>query len=141
MNITIKGTPISKMRPRLGKHCTFDPQSLIKMAVTTSIKREMDLKRLEWPLNDAFSVDMTFYFQPNKNLSKAKRNAKLSNSEPCLVRNDLDNLEKFYCDCANGVLYDDDHQIVELSSRKLWSDEPRVEIKIERYKPKEMSND
>jgi Holliday junction resolvase RusA-like endonuclease len=138
MNIVIKGLPISKMRPRLGKSKVYDPQGLLKQAVRTSIRGQVH-KTLQDTFNllsaTACRARMVFYFSPSKNLSKAKRKAKLSNLEPCLVRNDLDNLEKFYLDCANGILFEDDHQIVELSSKKLWSEEPRVEMEVLPYLP------
>ncbi len=139
MKIVIKGLPISKMRPRLGRHTVYDPQDLIKQAVRTSIRGQLNQTIENGYIlvsTAAYSVDLSFYFKPPKNQSKAKRSAKLSNLEPCLVRNDLDNLEKFYLDCANGILFEDDHQIVELSSKKLWAEDPRVEIQVMPYQPK-----
>lgn len=143
MKIVLHGPPISKMRPRLGRNVVYDPQTKLKQVV----KRWMKLKMTE-ALNEnpkeasnllsasAFDVRLIFYFRPKNNCSKAKLKAMLANLEPCLVKNDLDNLEKFYLDCANGVLIGDDHQVVKLTSCKLWAEEPRVEITIEPYEVK-----
>lgn len=136
MKITIPGTPISNMRPRLGKGMVYDAQSLIKEAVKSSIRRqiqEMPEKASNLLSMPACCVSLVFYFEPAKSSSKAKRSAKLANLEPCLVRKDLDNLEKFYLDCGTGLLYEDDHQVVELSSKKLWSEEARVEMEVLAY--------
>lgn len=43
---------------------------------------------------------------------------------------DLDNLQKSVFDACNKVLYEDDAQIVQLTVRKFYSDEPRVELRI-----------
>lgn len=131
MKIVIKGPPISKMRPRLGKSIVYDPQSLIKETIRNSMMNQSSLSC--FCATNAYSVDFTFYFTPSKSLSKLKRLSKIENREPCLVKNDLDNLEKFYCDCANGILFEDDHQIVEMSSRKLWAEEPRIEMIVRPY--------
>ena len=139
MKIVINGPPLSKMRPRLGKNIVFDPQTAIKKTVSKAIElqlrdsfNECPEKALNLSSAGSFKVDFTFYFNPPANDSKARRNAKLANEIPCIVKNDLDNLEKFYCDCANGILYKDDHLIVEMSSKKLWG-MPRVEMEITPY--------
>ena len=44
---------------------------------------------------------------------------------------DIDNYVKSVLDASNGMLYHDDNQIVELIARKLYAEEPRVEIRIE----------
>lgn len=140
MKIVLYGVPISKMRPRLTKGHVYDPQSkmknLIKQRMQTLLhdQFEEDVKNTPNLLSaEAFCVNLIFYFQPSHSLSKVKRHAKLLNIEPCLVRKDLDNLEKFYLDCGNGLLYQDDHQIVKLSSQKLWAEQPRVEIEVKPF--------
>jgi hypothetical protein len=46
------------------------------------------------------------------------------------VKPDLSNLIKFYEDCANGILFHDDKQIVELKSKKKYSLNPRTVITV-----------
>ena len=48
-----------------------------------------------------------------------------------IVKPDIDNVAKAILDALNGVVYKDDNQIVELHIKKLYSDEPRVIVKIE----------
>ena len=43
---------------------------------------------------------------------------------------DLDNLVKLVLDAYNGVLYDDDSQIISLSLSKMYSSTPGIEINI-----------
>jgi Holliday junction resolvase RusA-like endonuclease len=143
MQIVILGKPISQMRPRLGKGVVYNPQSLMKKMVSLEMTRQvcelcdgMPEKLHQFMSVGSFEVKMTFYFKPAKSVSKSKRRAMLKNEVPCLVKQDLDNLEKFYCDCANNVLFEDDHQIVKMQSQKLWSEHERVMIEVKHYIPK-----
>lgn len=43
---------------------------------------------------------------------------------------DLDNLTKLYCDAANGILWDDDSQIVLMECSKLYGDSDAVKITV-----------
>ena len=48
------------------------------------------------------------------------------------IRCDIDNLIKSVADSLNGVIWDDDDQIVELHATKNYDkDRPRVEITVE----------
>ena len=44
---------------------------------------------------------------------------------------DVDNLAKFVLDAMNGVFFDDDSQIVELTVRKCYADEHEISIMLE----------
>jgi Holliday junction resolvase RusA-like endonuclease len=47
---------------------------------------------------------------------------------------DIDNLVKFSMDCLNGIAWEDDKQVISLSSYKYYSLKPRTEIIIEEPK-------
>jgi Holliday junction resolvase RusA-like endonuclease len=140
MQIVIPGKPISQMRPRLSKGVVYNPQAMMKRLVSLEMTRQVcrihqgDPQKLHsFHSVGSFEVQMTFYFKPAKSVSKSKRKAMLRNEIPCLVKQDLDNMEKFYCDCANNVLFEDDHQIVKMKSQKLWSESERVLIQVKPY--------
>ena len=80
----------------------------------------------------AVDVIITFYIRPREWVSKAKKNQNLLKAETWRVVNkpDLDNLEKSVLDALNGHAWDDDNQISDLSSRKRYSLNPRVEIDV-----------
>ncbi len=80
----------------------------------------------------ALNVSITFYIKPPMSISKVKKNQNLLNAESWRVvkKPDLDNLEKSVLDALNGHAWDDDNQISDLSSRKRYSLNPRVEIVI-----------
>nr|WP_320443163.1 RusA family crossover junction endodeoxyribonuclease [Limosilactobacillus oris] len=47
------------------------------------------------------------------------------------MKPDTDNYIKSTLDGLNGLLWDDDNQIVDLVASKFYSDNPRVEIEVE----------
>lgn len=146
MKIIIPGKPIAKQRARYskrGKHVvTYDPQEQDKkhvrqimtaqltdcFAVTDkSISKEM----FNICTTKVFSVQFIFFLPINQSDSVSAKNRKLWGIKRASTKPDYDNLEKFYLDCANGILWGDDSTVVQGRAMKLYSEEPRVEIVIE----------
>ena len=71
----------------------------------------------------AIWVDLEFTIQRPKSVSAKKR------PYPT-VRVDNDNLAKGVLDSANGILWDDDKQIVDLTVRKRYGDRPSIKISV-----------
>lgn len=80
----------------------------------------------------ALKVELIFFIKPPLAISKVKKNKQALEEETIIVvkKPDLDNLEKSVLDSINGHAYEDDNQISELSSKKRYSLNPRVEIEI-----------
>jgi len=155
MKFTIPGNPIAKARARTvtrnGFTKTYDPQFVKKRTIQARLKcfikqafdsanKEMHLEASDLAFNHAYRVELNFYFRIPHSASKSERNAILwgipHNSKP-----DLDNCEKFYLDCANGILFPDDSMIVSLSSKKFYSDKPRTEIDVMPLNKKQTHSD
>lgn len=68
-----------------------------------------------------------YYPVPESHIKKQKerelRNFVLPTKKP-----DIDNILKIIMDGLNGVAYHDDKQVVEVTIRKRYSSEPRVEV-------------
>jgi len=136
MLIVIPGDPIPKARARIfqrkKKSIAYDPQGDKKEYVRNKIKYELKIasQRNENNIsNDFLEVDMEFHMPIPVSTSKTvKEKMKLGsyhNRKP-----DASNMYKFYEDCANGVLYQDDSQIVKGSFKKIYSENPRTIINI-----------
>ena len=54
------------------------------------------------------------------------------------IKPDLDNLEKFYLDCANEIFFSDDKVVISCLKKKIYSpyDNPRVIMSVESIKDK-----
>lgn len=149
MKFTIPGIPKPKVRPRFRRYgkgvITYDPQAdekkevkyvlsdAIKAALASENKQiQIDVSNLT--NSEYFDVSLSFYLPINENDKNVAKNAKLWGFIKPNKKPDLDNLEKFILDCANGIFYKDDKSIVNLQSKKLYSNNPRTEIEITGYK-------
>lgn len=147
MKLIIPGDPIPKKRARHGrtfggKPITYDSQYQQCLAHKQYIKlllRKMESGQdLEIALRaskilefDAYQVDMAFYLPTPKSLTRAEIAAIQWGYATPTQKPDLDNLEKFYLDIGNGILWTDDSKIIALSSKKYFClKNPRTEINI-----------
>ena len=78
-----------------------------------------------FPLHGTIAVELIFFLEPAKSSGKTRRI-------------DLDNLSKGVLDGLNGIVWDDDQQIVDLHIRKVTdgpNDRPGVNVMIKELKP------
>lgn len=110
VSVIVRGSPVSKGRPRFGSGRTYTPQSTIdaEQAIQWAIKQK-------YPgllMNEESSYAVYLYFY-----TKTAR------------RVDLDNLVKLVLDAMNKMVFKDDSQVTEITARLIRKDKnPRTEI-------------
>ena len=130
IKIWIPGQPIAKRRHRStvvnDKICTYSDQK--------DQARRMSILALQQTkgetLQGALIVKMDFGMAMPKKVAKSKREAMLCGDIAPTKKPDLDNLEKMILDCLNKIVWEDDKQIVEIHSRKFYSDDPGTMVEI-----------
>ncbi len=142
--LILYGQPYSKIRPRIhrkGKFISmYDPQEGEKKAVKTlmiSYCKHNDIQALK----GAVSFKSIHYFLPPKSTKGIKLNKKLWNESLTTEKPDIDNVLKFYLDCANTIFFDDDSQVIHCKAYKKYSHIPRSEIIIEEIAMKEIEEE
>lgn len=139
IGLCIEGVPVPKQRARHMRRgnfiATYDPQEKQKIAFRKALTQELFHSKIELEasnprLETFFSIDLSFYLPTPVSSTNARKNANLWHIYYHMQKPDIDNLVKFVLDCANGILYFDDSQIIELSAKKYYSDNPRTEIKL-----------
>ena len=132
MKIVIPGPPIAKCRPKFSRRSsyvqTYDPQGKLMGELRTLLRWEMEKIDLKAPLSSQLSVSFSFHLPIADSLTEAKRNTKAWNLDG-FHKPDLDNLIKIW-DFANGILWIDDSQIVQLTAEKKYSENPCTIIEI-----------
>jgi Holliday junction resolvase RusA-like endonuclease len=127
--ILIEGKPIPKQRPRSshknGVFRTYSPQKSETKAVKKIIKSQWKGE----PLSGAVSLKITCFMPIPKSSSKKEKERLLFTFH--IKRPDLDNLEKFYKDAMNGIVYHDDSQVAFVTKQKIYGTHPKIEIDIE----------
>ena len=129
---TFEIEPIAQLRPRAssrGGHVRlYDPpkvkqyKAVLHNLVTEQYKNP--------PLTGALSVSMLFYRPVQKSLSNIERQRRLSNEHKAVVKPDVDNYIKSTLDALNGVLWDDDSQIVKLTAEKRYAEKGKIIITV-----------
>lgn len=144
MRITIAGEPIAKERHRYyirgGKLTSYNPQSHaadyvknlfqaeFQLAINSPHK-QIALEASHLSRSNTFNIDLYAYSSPGIK-DKREANLRLWQILPMTQKPDVDNIAKFYLDCANGILFPDDKQIIALKCYKLYSNIPRITIDI-----------
>jgi Holliday junction resolvase RusA-like endonuclease len=118
------------MRPRFrrtGKFVqVYSIQEKEVKAIRLVIKDQWKYK----PIDGGVSVEFMFHMPIPKSTTK-KRKWEMEHGEAHhLKKPDIDNLEKFMLDCMNGIVWNDDRQIVKLVSRKQYNIEPKTIIDV-----------
>lgn len=135
MTFTIPGEPVGKARPRVvrngGRVHTYTPQK------TADYERRVRSEYLaaggKHYGKQAVSVHIIAEFGIPKSASKAKRqkmiDMEILPTKPC----DVDNLGKLILDSIQGVAYDNDSCVVQLSVMKIYSCDPKVIVEVLAY--------
>lgn len=108
--------PVPASRPRVSKWGTYYGKNYKRF-------RKAMAKELEGyphlPMTGPLEVKVVFY---------CRRPKKPTRTWP---RGDIDNYEKALYDSMNGIVFDDDDQIVQHTVRKQYSEEPRTEVTLQ----------
>ena len=143
MKFEFNHKPIQKARHRHtwkgGKTWSYDPKEKEKQSVRrqmsfqledafNSCNRDTMLEASELAKAQSFTVCFEFDLPVLKSVPESTKNLMRWSVIPCITKPDIDNLQKFYLDCANGVLFKDDSLIIISSQTKKYSpdDNPRV---------------
>jgi len=124
--------PVPKGRPKFSKIGgfvrTYTPKKTqdFETEVREAAKQAMNREPLETPL----AVYLYFRLPIPKSYPKKRIAACLSGSERPTKKPDLDNLAKSVLDALNGVIYQDDSQIVSLHMTKVYSQHPGIDLLI-----------
>lgn len=125
----VPGEPVAKGRPRFNTRTgrAYTPEKTLDYE--NKIRR-IYKEKIDYMFDGAVRLTIRAYFSIPKSDSKKKKEDKLSGKIKVTKRPDIDNLIKCI-DGLNGVAFKDDSYIVEVIAGKYYSDEPRLEIKIE----------
>ena len=128
--ITIDGIPKGQPRPRFANRGSFvkvyNPDAKLDKKIKAIIAEQVDFEIIE----GAVEVGMIFYMPIVKSTSKKNRALMISNDIKHVKKYDIDNLEVKMLNCMSKIAYVDDNQVWKLNSVKLYSENPRVEIKL-----------
>lgn len=132
MKLVFEIEPVEQARPRatrMGRGIRlYDPKKVSVYKKQLAMMCKFQYKQV--PLTGPLMVKLNFFRHVQSSLSKKERELRLSGSHRPVVKPDTDNYIKSTLDGLNGLLWEDDNQIVDLVAHKYYSDNPRVEIEV-----------
>jgi len=142
LRLTIPGTPTAKGRPRFARATgrAFTPAKTRRAEETFAGRVAAAVAASSWQRPEgkpALGLRALFVLPVPASWSKRKREAALACETYPVGRPDVDNLVKLVVDACNGLLWDDDAQIVTMTTSKVYGDSPRVEVWVDEvYAPR-----
>ena len=132
MKLAFEIEPVEQARPRatrMGRGIRlYDPKKVSVYKKQLAMMCKFQYKQA--PLTGPLMVELNFFRHVQSSVSKKERKLRLSGSHRPVVKPDTDNYVKSTLDGLNGLLWEDDNQIVDLIAHKYYSDNPRVEIEV-----------
>lgn len=131
----VPGEPKGKQRPgftsRGGKRAYTPSQTVAYEREVGYLAKQTIMERGGWELDGAFEVTITACFSIPKSWTKWKQEAAAAGRYPHIVPPDFDNIAKAVCDALNGIVWNDDKQIIYANVWKHYTiDEPRLEVAV-----------
>ena len=129
----VEGTPVGKGRPKFARRGNFvsaytptktrDYEALIAQAAK-------DAMSTAEPLKTPVAAYIYITVPIPQSYSKKRTEACLKGIERPTKKPDLDNILKAFLDAMNGIVYDDDTQVVSLHSTKRYGTVGMVEVMV-----------
>lgn len=129
MELIIPGDPMGKQRPKFNRWLKTARTPEKTVNYETYVKELYVNNRLPM-LEGYISADITAYYKIPKSTSNKKKLLMASNEILPDKKPDVDNIAKIICDSLNGIAYADDKQIVSLSIKKFYSEQPKVIVQL-----------
>lgn len=133
IKLTFDFPPVAQARPRATRFSRgirlydLKPVHVYK----TQLAQACQFMTYGEPLTGPLKVELWFYRPVQKSISKKERALRLTGTHRPIVKPDTDNYIKSTLDGLNGLLWEDDRQIVDIIAHKYYSDHPRIEIEVE----------
>ena len=127
----VPGEPRGKGRPRFtktGRPYTDSETRVYEDKIVAYYRKQLGAFR--WPDSAFVSVQVTAYYPIPKSATKAATAAMREGAMLPSRKPDIDNVMKIVLDALNGVAYKDDSRVVCVEAQKIYSDIPRLEIRM-----------
>ena len=122
--------PVGKGRPRFTRHGhAYTPKTTRDFEESVAQAFRVAYPNHE-PYKGAVSIEVYAFFAIPESWTKKKREAALAGEVMHTGRPDADNCLKVIEDALNGLAFNDDAQITDVSVQKRYASRPRVEVNI-----------
>ena len=133
VTFTVEGTPIGKGRPKFARRgnfvSTYTPTKTRDYETIIAEQARQAMGSSE-PLKTPVAAYIFITVPIPQSYSKKRRDACLGGFERPCKKPDIDNIIKAFLDSMNGIIYDDDTQVISLHSHKTYGLVGMVEVLV-----------
>ena len=128
----IPGKIQAKQRPRFSKSgIVYTPKETRVYEDFVRVCYSDYANQYQWePYDGQLRAEIEVFIQVPKSDSKLNKQAKIIGEIRPTIKPDCDNLAKSILDSLNGLAYQDDRQIIELSVKKFYAEQSEVRVKL-----------
>ena len=128
----IPGKAQAKQRPRTGRSgIVYTPKETLVYENYVKMCYSDYANQFGWlPYENQVRAEIEVLVAVPKSDSKTKKKAKIEGMIRPAVKPDCDNLAKSILDSLNGLAYQDDKQVVELSIKKYYAENAEVRVRL-----------
>lgn len=129
----VEGQPVGKARPRITRQGrAYTPAKTLEAEDRIRQQARQIMGELK-PLQGPVYAWLHFHVAIPASWTKKKRQDAAEQRLWPAVKPDADNLAKTVLDACNGVVFEDDGQVVELTVSKAYSGRPRTTVSIGKW--------
>lgn len=132
---TIPGPPKGKARPRVVNNHAYTPEATVQYERLVRACWEKAAGDWMAEKDQPVALYVSAYYPVPESHTKKQKERELRNYVLPTKKPDIDNIVKIIMDGLNGVAYHDDKQVVEVTIRKRFDSEPRVEVTLKEVAP------
>ena len=128
----IPGKAQAKQRPRMGRSgIVYTPKETLVYENYVKMCYSDYANQFGWlPYENQVRAEIEVLVAVPKSDSKTKKKAKIGGMIRPAVKPDCENLAKSILDSLNGLAYQDDKQVVELSIKKYYAENAEVRVRL-----------
>lgn len=133
ISFTVPGAPKGKGRPRFARSgnriVTYTPADTVAYEKLIAAKAK-EAMRGEKPMTGGVYLSVKVDYQVPKSWSEKKKIQALTGAIVPTVKPDVDNILKVVADALNGVVWQDDAQVVWATVKKMYGATPGIEVTV-----------
>lgn len=136
IEFTVPGQPVPKGRPKFARRGSFvqayTPEKTASYENLVKVHAAQAMQGTA-PMSGPLALMLTLFVQIPKSTTKRDRARISAGTFHPTKKPDLDNVLKAVTDAMNGIVYEDDAQIVRITTMKRYGDTPRAIVHVLRF--------
>lgn len=143
IKFTVPGAPKGKQRPRIcrinGRNMAYTPRQTVEYEKLIKARYNA-VSDAKFDKNEPLEINVIALFQIPKSASKKSKKMMINGQLLPAKKPDIDNIAKVVLEALNGICYHDDAQICQICCKKMYAENPEIQVTIKNYEEQTHEN-